>query len=283
MILKLGTKLETDHHLFDIPSPQIGAPVEIHPTAIVAPGAQLGTGVVIGPYSIIGPKVQLGDQVRVGSHVTIENRTTIGARSVIYQFATIGVVPQDLKFRGEDAQLIIGEENSIRQYVNISIGSESGGGLTKIGRHNLLMVYSHVAHDCVIGDNVVVVNGVALAGHVTIQDRAFIGGLSAIHQFCRVGTRAMIGGGSMVVQDVPPYCMVQGDRAAPVGLNVVGLRRAAFSAELIKDLKSMYRLLYSEGLTIEDAIARIELETGDTTERRNFVDFLKTSERGVCR
>jgi UDP-N-acetylglucosamine acyltransferase len=275
--------LETDNSLFDVPSSNLQAPVEVHPTAIVAPGAQLGRGVKIGPYSIIGPKVTIGDNVHIGPHVTVENRTTIGARTIVYQFATLGVVPQDLKFHGEDAELIIGEENSIRQYVNISIGSDSGGGVTRIGRRNLLMVYCHIAHDCQVGDNIVIVNGVALAGHVIIQDRAFIGGLSAVHQFCRIGTRAMIGGGSMVVQDVPPYCMVQGDRAAPVGLNVVGLRRAGFSTEILRDLKTMYRLLYSEGLTLDDSIARIETQTEDSLERRTFVEFLRKSARGVCR
>jgi UDP-N-acetylglucosamine acyltransferase len=275
--------LEKDNSLFDIPAMDLNAPVEIHPTAVVAPGAQLGRGVVVGPFSVIGPKVQLGDNVHIASHVTIENRTTVGARTVIYQFATVGVVPQDLKFHGEDAELIIGEENSIRQYSNLSIGSESGGGITKIGRRNLLMVYTHVAHDCQVGDNIVLVNGVSLAGHVTIQDRAFVGGHSAIHQFCRIGTRAMIGGGSIVVQDVPPYCMVQGDRAAPVGLNVVGLRRAGFSAESLRDLKAMYRFLYSENLTLDDAISKMESELGDSEERRTFIAFLRSSERGVCR
>lgn len=275
--------MEKDNSLFDIPVSDLNAPVVIHPTAVVAPGAQLGRGVEIGPFCFVGPKVQLGDNVKLASHVTIENRTTIGARSVIYQFATIGVVPQDLKFHGEDAELIVGEENSIRQYANISIGSESGGGITKIGRRNLLMVYTHVAHDCQIGDNIVLVNGVSLGGHVIIQDRAFVGGHSAVHQFCRIGTRVMIGGGSMVVQDVPPYCMVQGDRAAPVGLNVVGLRRAGYSAESLRDLKAMYRMLYSENLTVDDAIKKIETDIDSSEERRIFVEFLRSSERGVCR
>ena len=275
--------LEPDLSLSDIPAADAHAPTEVHPTAIVASGAQLGQGVVIGPYCVIGPKVKIGDRARLASHVTVENRTTIGARSVVYQFATLGVVPQDLKFDGEDAELLIGEENSIRQYVNISIGSTSGGGRTVIGRRNLLMVYVHIAHDCIIGDNIVMVNGVSVAGHVTIHDRAFIGGMSGVHQFCRIGTRAIIGGGSMVVQDVPPYCLVQGDRAAPNGLNVVGLRRSGFSADTLRDLKTMYRLLYSEGLTVDDAIVRMEAETAPSVQRQSFIDFLRLSERGVCR
>jgi UDP-N-acetylglucosamine acyltransferase len=275
--------VEADIELADLPPLNPKQETEIHPTAIVAKGAQLGRGVVVGPYSVIGPKVVLGDYTRISSHVTIENRTTIGARTAVYQFATIGVVPQDLKFRGEDAELIIGPENSIRQYANISIGSDAGGGKTSIGRRNLIMVYCHVAHDCIIGDNIVLVNGVSLAGHVVVSDRAFIGGHSAVHQFCRVGTRAMVGGGSMVVQDVPPYCMVQGDRAVPVGLNVVGLRRAGVPSDRLKDLKDMYRLLYKEGLTVDDALARIENEIPVSEYRQNFCDFLKASERGVCR
>lgn len=272
-----------DLTLNDIPAADPAAPVDIHPTALVAKGAQLGRGVVVGPYSVIGPKVVLGDNVHIGSHVTVENRTTIGARTRIYQFATVGVVPQDLKFKGEDAELIIGEENSIRQYTNLSIGSESGGGKTVVGRRNLIMVYVHVAHDCLIGDNVVVVNGVSLAGHIEIQDHAFIGGHAAVHQFVRIGTRAMVAGGSMVAQDVPPFTTVQGDRAVPIGLNVIGLKRAGYSTDGLRDIKAMYQLLYKEGLTVEDCIKRIEAEVSEGPDRTLFVQFLKTSERGVCR
>lgn len=275
--------MDGDLTLFDIPAANPREPVVIHPTAIVAPGAQLGHGVVIGPYSIIGPKVQLGDNVRIGSHVTIENRTTVGARTVIYQFSTIGVVPQDLKYHGEDAELIIGEENSLRQYTNISIGSAAGGGKTVIGRRCLFMIQTHVAHDCKVGDNIVLVVGVGLAGHVEVENHAFIGGHSAIHQFCRIGTRAMVGGGSIVAQDVPPFVTVQGDRAAPAGLNTVGLRRSGYSADDLKEFKTMYRLLYNEGLTVEDCIKRIEAEVGLVRERQAFIDFLRRSERGVCR
>jgi len=275
--------LEADINLWDIPDADSNAPTEVHPTAMVAPGAQLGQGVVVGPYCVIGPKVVIGDRARLISHVSIENRTSVGARTVVHQFATLGAMPQDLKFAGEDSELIIGEENSIRPYVNISIGTASGGGRTMIGRRNLLMVYVHIAHDCIIGNNVVLVNGVSVAGHVTIFDRAFVGGMSGVHQFCRIGTRAMIGGGSMVVQDVPPYCLVQGDRAAPVGLNMVALRRAGFSADALRDLKAMYRMVFSENLTVEDAMIRIETDIAPSPERQVFVEFLRLSERGVCR
>ena len=272
-----------DLTLNDLPAAAPDAPVDVHPTALVAKGAQLGRGVVVGPYCVIGPKVVLGDNVHVGSHVTIEGRTQVGARSRIYQFATIGVVPQDLKFNGEDAELSLGEENSVRQYVNISIGTESGGGRTVIGRRNLIMVYVHVAHDCQIGDNIVLVNGVSLAGHVVIHDHAFVGGHAAVHQFVRIGARAMIAGGSMVTQDVPPCVTVQGDRAVPVGLNVIGLKRAGYTADGLRDIKAMYQLLYKEGLTLEDSVARIEAEVPEGPDRQRFVDFLRTSERGVCR
>lgn len=276
-------ELEPDNLLLDLPQRDPRAETVIHPTALIGKGAQIGKGVHIGPYCVIGPKVQLHDQVMIDAHVTVQGRTTIGARSAVYSFATIGVIPQDLKYKGEDAELVIGEENSFRQYTNVSIGTEGGGGRTTIGRRNLFMVYVHVAHDCVVKNNCVFANGVSLAGHVTLEDRAFVGGHVAIHQFCRIGTRAMLAGGSMVTQDVPPYTMVQGDRAKPAGLNVVGLKRAGFDNDAVKDIKAMYRLLYSENLTLEDAIARMEQEVGDTAYRRVFVEFLRSSERGVCR
>jgi UDP-N-acetylglucosamine acyltransferase len=269
--------------LADLPEATGSGEVRVHPTAIVEKGAQLGKGVQIGPFCVVGPKAVLHDWVRLDSHVTVQGRTTIGERSAIYQFATIGVIPQDLKFRNEDTELIIGAENSIRQYVNISIGTEGGGGRTVIGKRNLLMVYVHVAHDCVIGDNCVFANAVSLAGHVTVKDHAFLGGYAAVHQFVKIGELAMLGGGSMVVQDVPPFVMVQGDRAAPIGLNIVGLKRSGFSTDEVKDIKTMYRLLYSENLTVEDCLSRIERDVSDSRWRKMFVEFIKASERGVCR
>lgn len=275
--------MDTPINLADLPEASGSGEVRIHPTAIVEKGAQLGKGVEIGPYCVVSAKAVLHDWVRLASHVTVEGRTTIGERTAVYQFATLGVKPQDLKFHNEDTELVIGPENSIRQYVNISIGTEGGGGRTVIGRRNLLMVYVHVAHDCVVGDNCVFANAVSLAGHVMVRDHAFLGGHSAVHQFVKIGELAMLGGGSMVVQDVPPFVMVQGDRAVPSGLNVVGLRRAGFSHDEVKDIKTMYKLLYNEQLTLEDCIARIERDVADSRWRRLFVDFLKSSQRGVCR
>jgi UDP-N-acetylglucosamine acyltransferase len=274
---------DEDLPLFDVPRPEPGAPTVIHPSAVIEPGAQIGQGVHVGPYCVVGPKVQLHDGVRLESHVTVGGRTTVGARTVIYPFATIGVIPQDLKYAGEDAELIIGEENSIRQYVNMSIGTAGGGGRTVIGRRSLFMVYVHIGHDSHVGDNVVFANGVSLGGHVIIESRAFIGGHAAVHQFCRVGSRAMVGGGSMVTQDVPPFTTAQGDRARPTGLNLVGLKRAGYSNDELRDIKSMYRLLYNENLTVEDAIARMESEIPASPSRANFVAFLRASERGVVR
>lgn len=275
--------MDTPINLADLPEASGSGDVRIHPTAIVEKGAQLGKGVEIGPFCVVGSKAVLHDWVRLSSHVSVQGRTTIGERTAVYQFATLGVIPQDLKFHNEDTELVIGPENSIRQYVNISIGTEGGGGRTVIGRRNLLMVYVHVAHDCVVGDNCVFANAVSLAGHVVVRDHAFMGGHSAVHQFVKIGELAMIGGGSMVVQDVPPFVMVQGDRAVPSGLNVVGLRRSGFSHNEVKDIKTMYRLLYNEQLTLEDCVSRIERDVSDSRWRHMFVDFLKSSQRGVCR
>jgi len=256
---------------------------EIHPTAIVHKGAELGAGVKVGPYTVIGANVVLHDGVEIGPHCVIDRRTVIGPRTRVSSFASIGALPQDLKYRGEDTELVIGADNMFREYSNISIGTEGGGGKTVIGDKNLFMVYTHVAHDSVIGNHCIFANSVAVAGHVHIDDYAVLGGLSAVHQFCRIGGLAMIAGGAMVVQDVPPYCMVQGDRAAPNGLNVVGLRRAGIKAEDLTAVKAMYRLLYNESLTVDDAILRVESDLPASTWRTNFVDFLRKSERGVCR
>ncbi|MFW7381604.1 MAG: acyl-ACP--UDP-N-acetylglucosamine O-acyltransferase [Oligoflexus sp.] len=257
--------------------------VTVHPTAMVAKGAELDHGVVVGPHAVVGPKVQLAADVIVGPHAIVTGKTTVGAETKIYSFATVGADPQDLKYSGEDTELKIGSHNSIREYVNISTGTVGGGGLSSIGDHNLIMVYSHIAHDCHIGNRCVFANGVHLAGHVIVQDYVTFGGMSGGHQFCRFGERAMVAAGAIVVQDVPPYCLVQGDRARVNGLNVVGLRRSGMSRERISDIKNMFKILYNENMTVEDAIRRIEVELSDSPERNRFLDFLRASERGVCR
>ena len=257
--------------------------VSIHPTALIHKGAEFGVGVNIGPYAVIGPNVKLHDEVEIGPHCVVDRKVTIGARTKVSSFASIGALPQDLKYRGEDTELVIGVDNLFREYSNISIGTEGGGGRTTIGDRNLFMVYTHVAHDSVIGNSCIFANSVAIAGHVHVDDFSVLGGLSAVHQFCRIGSMAMIAGGAMVVQDVPPYCMVQGDRATPNGLNVVGLRRAGCKPEELTAIKSMYRMLYNENLTVEDAIIRMEADLPASHWRAKFVEFLQKSERGVCR
>lgn len=257
--------------------------VEIHPTAIVGKGAQFGKGVKIGAYARIEGTVQLGDHVEVYSHGIVEGHTVIGARSRIGSFATVGTAPQDLKYAGEPTELRCGEDNFFREYCNISRGTATGGGRTTIGSNNLLMIHSHVAHDCVVNDHCVFANGVSLAGHVEIGYRVILGGHSAIHQFCKVGAYAMLGGGSILVQDVPPYVTVQGNHASPIGLNVIGLRRNGMTGARFDAIKRMYQLVYRENLTVEDALRAIAEEVAPSAEVDAFVTFIKNSKRGLCR
>jgi UDP-N-acetylglucosamine acyltransferase len=257
--------------------------VIIHPTALVYKGAQLGEDVVIGPRTVIGPNVVLMSKVKVGAGAVVEGKTTVDEGTEIYPLATVGSDPQDLKYRGEATELWIGKNNRIREYVNISTGTVNGGGKTTIGDNNLIMVYSHIAHDCHIASNCILANGVHLAGHVQVDDYVVFGGMSGGHQFCRFGERAMVAAGAIVVQDVPPYCMVQGDRARISGLNVVGLRRSDLPKQRVSDIKNMFKILFNENLTIEDAVSRMELEVPDSEQRHRFIDFLKRSERGICR
>ncbi|MEY4632060.1 MAG: hypothetical protein RIQ81_2180 [Pseudomonadota bacterium] len=257
--------------------------VKIHPTAIVDSHAELGAGVVIGPYAIVGPSVKLGDGVVVDAHAVVEGRTSVGARTRIHAFASVGSQPQDLKFSGEETELHIGSDNMIREYANISLGTAGGGGKTIIGDGNLFMVYSHVAHDCIIGNECIFANSVAVAGHCVIGDKAVFGGLSGIHQFCHIGDMVMVAAGAIVAQDVPPFVMVHGDRARPTGLNVVGLRRSGMTTAQVGEVKNCYRLLYSEDLPLEEAKARIASETTDAAIKAKFLDFLADAKRGICR
>lgn len=258
-------------------------PTNIHPSAIIDAGAELDHGVTVGPWCVIGPAVRVAAGTRLHNNVVVTGRTTIGRDNEIFPFATVGCKPQDLKYRGEDGELIIGERNQIREYTNLSIGTEGGGMKTIIGSRNLLMVYTHIAHDCVIGDDNIFANSNQIAGHVTVGSHAVLGGASGIHQFCKVGDMAMIAAGSAVTQDVPPFTMVQGDRARPSGLNVVGLRRAGIGQERLSAIKKMYSLLYRQNLPLEDAIGRIESDIIDTPEKALFLKFLRNSERGVVR
>lgn len=255
----------------------------IHPTAIIHPRAELNDEVEVGPYSIIGENVKIGRRTRVSSHVTIEGFTHIGEGCHIYQFVSIGTPPQDLKFRGEKSNVIIGDNNTIREFVTINSASSHGGGETRVGNNNFLMAYCHIAHDCKVGDNVIMANAATLAGHIEIEDFAVIGGLVAIHQFVRVGAYSIIGGASAVSKDVPPYVMAVGNRARLFGLNITGLRRSNFSDITINNLKKAYKILFKSGMLLNNALEKVRLEIPDSKEVGKLVTFVEESKRGVCR
>jgi UDP-N-acetylglucosamine acyltransferase len=257
--------------------------VAIHPTAVVSPGAQLDSTVEVGPYAVIGPKVKIGAGTTIGPHAVIEGDTTLGQRNKVYQFASIGADPQDLKFAGEDTKLIVGDDNLIREFTTLHKGTTGGGGVTRIGNKNLFMASSHVAHDCVVGNGCVLANCVALAGHVECADHVIVGGLAAVHQFSRIGKHAFIAGGAMVVMDVPPFCTVQGDRAELAGLNTVGLSRHGYSDEQIRRIKDAYSLVFRSKLGLNEALQRLKAEHGGHPEIDLFLEFISSSKRGITR
>ena len=255
----------------------------IHPTAIVESGAKLGEEVTIGPYCIVGPEVELGEGVGLTSHVVVAGRTIIGPNTRIYPFASLGHPPQDLKYKGESSQLVIGANNVIREYVTMNPGTEGGGMVTQIGNNGLFMIGAHVAHDCKIGNHVVMANNATLAGHVEVGDWAILGGLSAVHQFVRVGHHAMIGGMSGVEHDVIPYGSVMGDRARLSGLNVIGLKRRRFSRENIHALRTAYRLLFAQEGAMAERLADVEAMFGDNEPVMDIVNFIRfDSSRAMC-
>lgn len=254
----------------------------IHPTAIVDPKAELADDVVLGAYCCIGPKVRLDRGVVLKSHVVVEGRTHVGPNTVIFPFASIGHVPQDLKYRGEDSALVIGANNRIREYVTMNPGTEGGGMMTRIGDNCLFMIGAHVAHDCIIGDNVIMANNATLAGHVVVGDFAIIGGLSAVHQFVRIGRHAMIGGMSGVENDIIPYGSVMGDRARLSGLNIVGLKRRGFSKDDIHNLRTAYRMLFAEEGTLSERVDDVARLFGDNHAVMDVIAFMRTeSNRGL--
>jgi UDP-N-acetylglucosamine acyltransferase len=256
---------------------------QIHSTAIVAPDARLADDVVIGPFCILGDRVELGAGVRLMSHVVVEGRTTIGEGTRIFPFASIGFEPQDLKYRGEDSSLIIGRNNTIREYVTMNPGTEGGGMVTRVGDHGLFMVGAHVAHDCQIGDHVVMANNATLAGHVVVEDFALLGGLSAVHQFVRIGRHAMIGGMSGVERDVIPYGQVMGDRARLSGLNIIGMQRHGFSREDIQGLRSAYQFLFSAEGTFNDRVNEAADRFGGIRPVDDMIAFIRAdSSRAIC-
>jgi len=256
---------------------------QVHATAVVHPDAQLHETVEVGPFAVIGPKVKIGPGTRVGPHAVIEGRTTLGARNRVFQFASLGAVPQDLKYAGEDTELVIGDENQIREFTTLHIGTAGGGGVTRLGNRNLVMANSHVAHDCQVGNGCILVNSAALGGHVVVEDYVIISGLTAVHQFTRIGKHAFVAGGAMVVMDVPPYCMAQGDRAELVGLNTVGLERHGFTEGQIGRIKEAYKILFRSKLQVTEALARLKAEYGGNPEIDHMVNFIEQSKRGLTR
>ena len=259
----------------------------VHPTALVDPRAELADGVEIGPYCIVGPKVRVGRATVLESHVVIEGRTRIGRNNRISQFASIGGPPQDKKYAGEDTELVIGDGNTVREHCTFSLGTAQGGGVTRIGSDNWIMASVHVAHDCVVGDHTILANNVTLAGHVTLGDWVIIGGLSGLHQFCSMGAHAMAGGGSIILRDIPPYVICNGNPCTPHGVNSEGLKRRGFDAETINLLRRAYKVVYRDGKTVAEAVAVLDELIAEAPASASALallrDFVRDSPRGIIR
>jgi len=255
----------------------------IHPSAIVSTSARIGESCHIGPFSIVGDEVVLGTRVRLDSHVVIDGDTIVGDDTHIFPFASLGLAPQDLKYAGEKTSTVIGKRNQIREFVTVHRGTSGGGGVTRIGDDNLLMAQAHVAHDCQIGSEVIMANAATLAGHVEIADRANVGAYSGVHQYCRVGYEAFVGGYSVVVKDAPPFAIIQGNHAKCYGLNRVGMKRRGYSKETIEKLHRAYHLLLSAKLNTSQALEKIKNEITDCSEVDRLVEFYETSKRGVVK
>ena len=256
---------------------------KIHPTALVDAGAQLADDVEIGPYSIIGEHVRIGAGTTVGAHAVITGHTTIGAHNRIFHFVSLGEAPQDKKYAGEPTRLEIGDHNVIREFCTFNIGTVQDRGVTRIGSHNWIMAYVHIAHDCAVGDHTIFANNASLAGHAEIGDWVILGGFTGVHQFCKIGAHVMTGISSVVFKDIPPFVMASGQPAAPHGLNNEGLKRRGFSAESLAALKRAYKVLYREGNTLAEAQAKLAAEAANYAEVRQLLDFLARSERGIIR
>lgn len=257
--------------------------VTVHPTAIVDPAAQLADGVDIGAYSVIGPHVEIGAGTRVHPHVVIAGHTRIGRDNQIHPFCSIGGDPQDKKYAGEPTRLEIGDRNTLREYVTMNCGTTQDVGVTRVGNDNWIMAYVHIAHDCVVGDRVIFANCTQLAGHVHVGDWVILGGFTGIHQFCRLGAHSMTAIGSVVVHDLPPYVMAQGDTAKAHGLNTEGLKRRGFSADAIAGIRKAYKTLYRSGLTLDEARQALASQAADCAEVAPLAEFLGLATRGIVR
>ena len=255
----------------------------IHATAIIHPGAQLGSGVTVGPYAIIGKHVVIGDGTQIGAHCVISGHTRIGRDNHIFQFNSLGEMPQDKKYAGEPTRLEIGDRNTVREFCTFNLGTVQDGGVTRIGDDNWIMAYVHLAHDCQVGNHTIFANNASLAGHVTVGDYTILGGFTGVHQFCKIGAHVMTGISSVVFKDIPPYVMVAGQPAAPHGINSEGLKRRGFSAESLLALKRAYKILYREGLTLNAARDQLAVLAQDAAEVQLLLDFIATSERGIIR
>ena len=255
----------------------------IHETAVISPGATLGKNVSVGPFSIIGDEVVIGDNCRIESHVVIKGPTRIGQGNHFYQFSSIGEDCQDKKYAGERTELLIGNNNVFREGVTVHRGTVQDESVTRIGSDNLFMVNAHIAHDCVIGDNVIMANNVMVAGHVDIGDYAILGGATAIHQFCKIGAHSFMGGGAIVLRDVPPYVMVSGTKYIPQGINSEGLRRRGYGKETIMAIKRAYKVIYRDNNTVEEAIKKLTEMAEGHPEVGMLITFLAESERGIVR
>lgn len=254
----------------------------IHPTAIIHPNAKLGADCVVGPYCVIGEHVELGDSCKLHSHVVLDGHTRLGRANEIFPFASIGLKTQDLKWKGGITRTEIGDHNTFREHVTIH-SATNDGNVTRVGSHNNLLAYTHVAHDCILGDHIIMSNNATLAGHVSVADHAVIGGLAGVHQFCRVGRMAMIGGYSKVVQDVPPFMIADGNPCATRTINKVGLTRNGVSEETQTALRQAYKILFREGLLTAKAIETMEKDLPPVAEIKLLIEFVRSSERGLAR
>lgn len=255
----------------------------IDPRAIIETGAQLGERVRIGAYSIIGSNVQIGDETEIAPHVVIRGPTSIGRQNKIFQFASLGDAPQDKKYKGEETRLEIGDRNVIREYCTLNRGTVQDVGVTRVGNDNWIMAYVHIAHDCQVGHNTIFANNASLAGHVTVEDYAILGGFTLVHQFCRIGAHCFTAMGSVISKDVLPYIIVSGHMAQPHGLNIEGLKRRGFDAKTLKSLRDAYKVIYRSGLTVQQAVEELGKRFAEVAEVQVLMRFLEASSRGIVR